>query len=141
MIPDLTVLWVVLFVLTLAGVVKRLLFDPVLRVMRERDRVVASARELAESAAGKAESATAEASETVRAARAEVYRQMDEKRRLALTQHAEVLDAARRDAEAGIGEARSRLEAQAERARHQLTEQADALGAAAVERILGRKTS
>ena len=86
MIPDLTVLCVVLFVLALSGVIRRLIFDPILRVMRERERLITSAKELAEAATTQAEEATAEASEKIHAARTELYRQMDEKRQRALAQ-------------------------------------------------------
>lgn len=141
MIPDLTVLCVVLFVLALSGVIRRLIFDPILRVMRERERLITSAKELAEAATTQAEEATAEASEKIHAARAELYRQMDEKRQRALAQRGDDLAAARQEAEAEINEARRRLRDQVKSVKHQLTKQAGALGTAAVERILGRKTS
>ena len=141
MIPDLTVLCVVLFVLTLSGVIRRFIFDPILRVMRERERLVTSARELAGAATAQAEEATAEASEKIQAARAEIYRQMDEKRQRALAQHGDDLAAARQEAEAKIDEGTNRLQDQMKSVKQQLTKQAGVLGAAAVERILGRKTS
>jgi len=140
-IPDLTVLCVVLFVLALSGVMRRFIFDPIFRVMRERERLVTSARELAGAATAQAEEATAEASEKIHAARAEIYRQMDEKRQRALAQHGDDLAAARQEAEAKIDEARNRLQDQMKSVKQQLTKQAGVLGAAAAERILGRKTS
>ena len=48
MIPDLSVVWVIVFVLTLAVILDRLLLRPVTRVMQEREGAIRSARELAE---------------------------------------------------------------------------------------------
>ena len=47
MLPDLSVVWVIFFVLLLTVVLERLLFTPLLRVMEERQRAIRSARELA----------------------------------------------------------------------------------------------
>ena len=140
-IPDLSVLWVIVFVLALAGVVERLLFGPVLRVIRAREAAVGSGRELAASASTQASAAAAEADEKVQGARAAVYREMDDRRRSALASHAAALAAVRSQAEAELSEATTRLRSQAEASRHDISRQADLLGAAAAERILDRKTS
>ena len=84
MIPDLSVLAVVFLVLILVGVLDRLLFKPVLRVMQAREGAIVSARNLAEESAAKATAAAAEFERETTAARTEVYKQMDEKRRAAL---------------------------------------------------------
>ena len=53
-IPDLSVLWVIFFVLLLATILNGLLFKPLIRVMAAREAAVASARQLAERAATQA---------------------------------------------------------------------------------------
>ena len=53
----------------------------------------------------------------------------------------EVLDETRRDAEANLADAKERLKAQTAEARAQLERDAEALGLAAAERVLGRKIS
>lgn len=140
-LPDLSVIWVIFFVLLLTVVLDRLLFKPVLRVIAERERAIRSARELAERSASEARLASAEFEKKTGEARAELYRQMDEMRRTAMNERAEIMARTRAEAEAEIAAASARLAAEAEDARRRLSAEADALGAAVAERILGRKAS
>jgi F-type H+-transporting ATPase subunit b len=140
-LPDLSVLWVIGFVLVLSILLDRLLLRPVTRIMKARESAIGSARELAEMARARAQAATDELDAKTRAARAEVYRQMDENRRAALATRAELVAATRREVERSMGEATVRLRAQADAARKQLERDADALATSIVERVLGRKAS
>jgi F0F1-type ATP synthase membrane subunit b/b' len=79
-LPDLSVFWVILFVLLLTVVLNQLLFKPLLAVMGQRDQAIRSARELAERSAAEARAATEEFDRKTAAARAEIYQQMDEMR-------------------------------------------------------------
>ena len=90
MLPDLSVLWVVFFILVLTLVVDRLLLRPVLGVIRKREEAIESARELAHRSATEAQAAAAEFDRETAAARAEMYREMDEMRRGALNPRAEM---------------------------------------------------
>ena len=141
MLPDLSVFWVIFFVLLLTVVIDRLLFKPLLRVMEERQRAITSARELAERSANEARVAAAEFDRKTGEARAELYRQMDEMRRTAMDERAAILARTRAEAESEIAQASATLQAEAEAARRRLSADADALGAAVAERILGRKAS
>jgi F-type H+-transporting ATPase subunit b len=141
LLPDLSVVWVIFFVLLLTLVLDRLLFRPVLRVMEERARAITSAKELAERSASEARAAAAEFEQKTAAARADIYRQMDEMRRTAMNARAEILVRTRAEADAQIAAASSALEAETENARRKLAADAEALGAAVAERILGRKAS
>lgn len=141
MLPDLSVLWVIFFVLLLTVILDRLLFKPVLRVIEQREHAIESARELAERAAAEARSAAAEFDRKTGEARGEIYRQMDEMRRAALAERAEIVGRTRAEAEAEVAAAAATLQAEAEEARRRLSAEADALGAAAAERILGRRVS
>lgn len=141
MLPDLSVFWVIFFVLVLTIVLDRLLLRPILRVMQQREGAIRSARELAERSANEARAATAEFEGRTAAARAEIYRQMDDMRKQALAERAEIVASTRAKAEAEIAAAGSRLEQDVEEARRRLAAEAEALGAAAAERILGRKAS
>ena len=51
MLPDLSVLWVIFFVLLLTVIMQQLFFKPVLRVMQAREDASSSARALAERSA------------------------------------------------------------------------------------------
>ena len=141
MLPDLSVVWVIFFVLLLTVILDRLLFKPILRVIDERERAIKSARELAEKSAAEARAATAEFDRKTAEARGEIYKQMDEMRRAALAERSEILARTRAEAEAEVAAAAATLQADAEEARRRLSAEADALGAAAAERILGRRAS
>jgi F-type H+-transporting ATPase subunit b len=140
-LPNLSLLWVIAFVLFLTVVLDRLLFRPISRVMAERERRVASARQLAEESAARAAAANAEVDEKIAAARTEVYRQMDEMRRAALDERAALIARTREEAAAAVAEAAARVQAEVAVARAQLARDADALGRAAADRILGQKAS
>jgi F-type H+-transporting ATPase subunit b len=140
-LPDLSLFWVIFFVLVLTGVLNRLLFKPLQRVMATREAAIRSARELAERAAADARTATAEFDRKTSMARAEIYQQMDEMRKTALNERAEIVATTRAEAEAEVARASAMLKADAEEARRRLAADAEALGAAAADRILGRKAS
>lgn len=141
MIPDLSVLWVIAFVLLLSIVLDRLLLRPVTRVMREREGAIRAARDLAEASRAKAQMASDELDGKTRAARADLYQQMEEKRRAALEGRMELVADTRREVERSVADAAARVRTQAEAARVQLDRDADALAATIVERVLGRKAS
>ena len=141
MLPNLSVLWVIFFILVLTFVVDRLLLKPVLGVIRRREEAIESARELARRSATEAQAATSEFERKTGAARAEMYREMDEMRRAALGRRAEIVAQTRAEAEAQVAEAITRLDAEAVEARRKLEIDAQTLGAAAAEKILGRKAS
>lgn len=141
MFPDVTVFWVVFLILLTGVILNGLILKPVLRVMADREGAVRSARELAESAAAQARAATAEFEARTQAARSDIYREMDEKRRRALARRAELLAGTRSQVEAEIVTARESLRNQAAAARAALERDANVLAGDIVERVLGRKAS
>ena len=141
MFPDVTVFWVVFFIFLTGVIFNRLILRPILRVMAEREGAVKSARELAESAAAQARTATAEFEARMQAARREIYREMDDKRRRALARRAELLAGTRAQVETEIVQARESLQNQAAAARARLEQDATVLAGDIVERVLGRKAS
>ena len=141
MIPDLSVVSIIALVLILSVLLDHLLLRPLTHVMREREGAIRSARELAESSRAKAQAAIDEFDARTRAARADVYRQMEEKRRAALERRADLVATTRREIERTMNDATERLLRQTEAARQQIGRDADALAATIVERVLGRKAS
>lgn len=141
MLPDLSVLWVIFLVVLLTVIVDRLLLRPLSRVTEQRERAIQSARELAEEAATRAQAAAKDFEDRTAAARSDVYKQMDEMRRVALERRQELLSGTRAEVERTVAEASARVQAEAEAARRQLRDDAESLGQAAAERILGRKVS
>jgi F-type H+-transporting ATPase subunit b len=140
-LPDLSVVWVIVFVLLLSVVLDRLLLRPVTAIMKARQTAIGSARELAETSRARAQAAMDEFDAKTRAARAEVYRQMEDNRRAALATRAELVADTRREVERSLGDATVRLRTQAAAARTQLERDADTLATTIVERVLGRKAS
>jgi F-type H+-transporting ATPase subunit b len=141
LIPDLSVVVVIGLVLVLSVVLDRVLLRPVTRVMQEREGAIRSARELAETSRARAQGAADELDAKTGAARAEVYRQMEEKRRAALEGRAALVGETRQEIERSTREAAERIKQQARDARARLERDADAMAATIVERVLGRKAS
>jgi F-type H+-transporting ATPase subunit b len=137
-IPDQTALWVIALLLLCVFIVNTLIFKPILQVSEGRARAVRDARELAASAAQKASEASEQIDRTLGAARAEVYRQIDDARRAALEKRAVVLADTRREAEAALADATTRLSTQATAARAALEREATTLAGEIVTRVLGR---
>jgi len=136
--PDLSVLVVIALVLLCTALLNALVFKPILRVAGEREQAVRGARELAESAAQKAATAAAEYDRALTAARTDLHRQMDEKRRVALESRAKVLAETRNIVDRELQQARAQVTEQSAAARGALDREADALAGAIVERVLGR---
>jgi len=137
-LPDLSVIFVLFAVILLAVVLDRVLFTPLLRVMRERADAVSSAITLAETATAKAQSATAEFDAKVTAARADLYKQMDERRKAADGYRAELMAKTKTEVDAQLADARATLQAEADRARATLDKDAEALGQQIAAKVLGR---
>ena len=141
MFPDVTVFWVILLILLAGVILNGLILTPVLRVMQAREGAVKSARQLAESAATKAQAATAEFESRTQAARSEIYREMDDKRRRALDRRTDLLAQTKSETEAALLQATQRLKTQAAEARAQLDRDASGLADEIIVRVLGRKAS
>jgi F0F1-type ATP synthase membrane subunit b/b' len=140
-LPDLSVLWVIFFVLLLTVLLNSLLFKPLLLVMGRRAQAVDSARRLAQKAEAEAAAATSDYEAKTAAARGEIYREMDETRRRALSKRGELLAATRQEADAQIATATSALSSDVVDARRQIEAESSLLGTAIVERLLDRKVS
>lgn len=138
MIPDLSVLWVIALLLLCVFVVNTLIFKPILHVSESRAKAVRDARELASSAAEKAADATQQFDRTMTAARADVYKQMDDARRIALDKRSAIMAETKREAEASLSDAVARLGSQASAAKTALEAEASTLAGDIVNRVLGR---
>lgn len=138
MTPDLSTLWVVFFLLLCTFLLNSLIFKPILQVIDARTNAVRDARELAESASQKAADASAEYDRTLNAARAEVYKQLDDTRRAALEKRASLLAATRAEVEQESHAASARVQQESAAAREVLDREAASLAGAIVTRVLGR---
>jgi F-type H+-transporting ATPase subunit b len=137
-LPDISVIWVILAVLLLAVLLDRLLFKPLGRVMREREQAVRSAMDLAQTAAAKAQNATAEFDARLGAARADLYKQMDERRKVAEHYRTDVMAKTRAEVDDSLATAKTTLDTQAAAAKAQLEKDAESLGREIAQKVLGR---
>ena len=138
MLPNLSVIFVVIAVVFLAIVLDRVLFKPLLRVMRERETAIKSAIQAAETATAKAQAASAEFDANVAAARADLYKQMDERRKAAEGYRKELVAQTKADVDAQLASAKAELEAQAAEAKARLDAEAEQLGKDIASKVLGR---
>ena len=138
MLPNLSVIFVIVAIVVLAVVLDRVLFKPLVRVMRERESAVQSALELAESATARAQAATAEFDANVAAARADLYKQMDERRKAAESYRQDLVAQTRAEVGAQLAGAKAELEAQTAQARATLEAEAEELGRDIASKVLGR---
>lgn len=138
MIPDITTLYVVVFLLTCVVLLNALVFKPILQIIDQRTDAVRGAKELAESAAQKAAAASAEYDQNLNTARAEVYRQMDDMRRAALDRRAALLASTKATVEQELATATSRVQQESTEARASLERDAATLAGAIVSRVLSR---
>lgn len=136
---DLSVLWVIFFILLLTFIVNTLLFKPLQQVMHDREHAVQSARALAEESAKRAADAAAELEAKTAAARAEVYKAMDERRQAALAYRSELMAEAKQHAQATMARATTDIERAHQDARATLETEARVLGDAIVARVLDRQ--
>jgi F-type H+-transporting ATPase subunit b len=140
-IPDLSVIWVIVFVLLLTFLLNSLLFQPVLRVINARQSAVKAARDLAEKAATDAKHAGDAFDDKTRAARQEIARQMDETRRAAEAERARLLDEAHAQAQSAMASATEQLGADVADARQRIDRESAELAHLIADRVLGRQTT
>ena len=138
MLPDLSVLWVIAFVLLLTVVLQQLFFKPLLRVIHAREDAVQSARTLAERSAAEARRASEEFDAKTTAARAVFYRELDDMRKQGQEERTAMVAAARAQADRELADARLTLEADTAQARAQLQHDAQQLGEQLADRLAGR---
>jgi F-type H+-transporting ATPase subunit b len=135
---DLSALWVVFFLLLCTVILNTLIFQPILRIIDARGNAVRGARELAQSASTKAAAAAAEYDRKLNAARADVYAQIDETRRAALDERAQLLAETRQTVERDTKAATARVAQESAAARASLDREASDLANAIVARVLDR---
>lgn len=140
MLPDLSVLWVIFFVLLLTVIMQRLFFKPVLRVMQAREDAAASARALADRSTAEALRASEEFDAKTTAARAIIYRDLDEMRRRSSERRAALMAETRAQADADLVHAREVLVADVAVARKALENDAESIGHSIADRLAGRRT-
>jgi F-type H+-transporting ATPase subunit b len=119
----------------------RVFFRPLQQVLQKRHEATEGARKLAGESMEKAAAKTAEYEAALRAARGEIYRELDQWRRELQTERATAMDQARREADARIGEAKEELAGEVANLKRTLAGESDALAAQIADSILRRRVA
>ena len=109
--------------------------------MQKRHEATEGARKLAGESMEKAAAKTAEYEAALRAARGEVYRELDQWRRELQAERATAMDQARREVDARIGEAKEELAWEVANLKRTLAGESDALAAQIADSILRRRVA
>lgn len=124
---DYSMLVTVLYVIVLYLFLSRFFFGPVSEVLNKRRALIEGRLEESRKRLEIVEKRTTEYETSIRTARAEAYRQQEIQRDKALTEKAELVAKAKREAEAAVQEGRARLTAEAASARAKISGDVDTL--------------
>ena len=136
--PDYTFLLEIVLFVALWLVLKRLWFDPALRVIRERAARSEGAIVEARAVQADADRLRSEHAAALDQARGEAQREMQEMIRTAEAEQKLLLDEARTDAQRTLGDARARIAEEVADARRTLRAEAEAIAREVVRKVLGR---
>jgi F-type H+-transporting ATPase subunit b len=136
--PDGSLIFIIALFLLFVFVMNRLLFRPVGRVLDERQTLTEGATIEARAATRRYQARLAEYEATIRQARAESYRRLEQERAVALEERRRVIEDAKQKSSGEIEQAKSEIKQQAEGARAALETEARQIAAAISRTILGR---
>jgi len=130
-----------LLVILLNFYLKAVFFKPLERVLEKRWAATEGARKLAAESLQRAAQKTSEYESAMRAARAEVYQSQEQLHRQLQEREAAALAEARRDADAGVGNAKKELAADADAAKSSLDRDSEMLANQIADSILRRSAA
>jgi F-type H+-transporting ATPase subunit b len=125
-----------LLVIALHFYLKRMFFAPMARILDERHQATEGARKAAEESLAKAAEKAEGYEASLRAARAEIYREQEEARQKLRQEQAEAVAEARRCAEAAAKEGRQQLAVELASAKESLALHTEALADQIVDSVL-----
>ena len=131
----------IVLVLILHLYLKRMLFGPLDRVLKQRDEATSGARRAAEESLTRAERRASEHEAAIRDARAGVYREQEAARNQMLADQQTQMKEARARMEAMVTEAKNRIQAEAEAAKRSLADSSGVLADQISDAVLARRVS
>src|ERR1044072_2239689 len=141
LVPDGTLFLHIAIILVMVFVLDHTLFKPINRILAEREKRTRGRSGEARETLLRVEESTAKYERTLREARSEGYRLMEQVREAAMGERQNVLDGIREEANRSITEQKEAIAAQAEEARAALGSDALRMGKEIGERILHRPLS
>ena len=136
--PDGSLVFVFLLFLLFIFVMNRLLFRPITRILDERRTLTVGATNEARAAAGRYESRLNEYEATIRQARAESYKKLEQERAAALGKRQQVIDEAKQQSAQQVGQARAEIAAQTQQAQASLEAESQQIADTISRTVLGR---
>ena len=136
--PDGSLVFVLILFLLFVFVMNRLLFRPISRILDERQTLTVGAANEARAAARRYENKLAEYEATIRQARAESYKKLEQTRAATLDERRQVIDAAKQQTAEEIARAKAEIAQQAEAARATLESESRQIAENISRVILGR---
>lgn len=136
--PDGSLLFIIALFMLFVFVMNRLLFRPIGRVLDERQTLTEGATNEARAAARRYQAKLAEYESTIRQARAESYRRLEQERAAALEDRRRLIEEEKQKASGEIEQAKSEIRGQAEGARAALEAESRQIAATISRTILGR---
>jgi F-type H+-transporting ATPase subunit b len=130
-----------ILVLLLHFYLKRMFFAPLQRALQARAEATEGARKSAEAALARAEARAAEYDAALRAARAELSREQEEKRNQWRAESATLVGEAKHSAHAAVKQARAGIAAEADAARQALAAESQSLASDIARSILERRAN
>lgn len=118
--PDLSVVVVVLLVLSLYFILRRSFFNPINKILEDRDAAIHGAQRRANEKLGELEEKSRIYQDHLNAARLEIYRQQETLRSEALSRRANILAEGRQEAEGLVQSTRDELQNQVASAKNDL---------------------
>jgi F-type H+-transporting ATPase subunit b len=126
----------VLILLAFYGVLRALFFQPLLKIMAEREARTAGARKAAEAAQAAAAEKIKQYQEALKQARAKVYIEQEAARKRLLDERAELLKEARRKGAAEVAKAKERVAKELDAARRDIETTIAQLSAEIARRVV-----
>lgn len=136
--PDGSLVFVLILFLVFVFVLNRILFRPISRVLDDRQNLIEGSANEARAARRRYEAKLADYEATIRHARADGYRRLEQERAVALEERSKVIEAAKQQAHEKIGQARVEIARQAALARTALESESQQIAERITRTVLGR---
>ncbi len=136
--PDGSLVFILVLFILFVFVMNRLLFKPVSRVLDERQTLTEGATNEARAAVRRYQAKLADYESSIRQARAESYKKLEQDRAAALEGRRRVIEAAKQETTGKIDQAKSEIERQAEAARVALESESRQIAETISRTVLGR---
>lgn len=136
--PNVTLVVVLILFIVFVIVLNQILFKPIGKVLDERESLTDGAAAEARAASRQYQSRLNNYEETIRQARAESYRKLEQQRKAALEERSNLVAAARAEAEAEIEKAKQEVAAQTAEARTALEQESRQIAEQISRTVLGR---